>query len=531
MKKIASTILLLFVFLIGSAQEKKLTWEELKNEFECPQWFENAGFGVWAHWGAQVQPEMGGGWYARHLYMPDVGKQLWGKNAYKYHCEHYGHPSEFGYKDVLNEWKAKNLDTDVLLKYFKKIGAKYFMILANHHDRFDNFNSTYFEWNSVNVGPHKDIVGEFEKSSRKYGLPFGVSSHDDRFLKWWLPAFGADKTGPYKGVPYDGHMTKADGIGKWWEGLDPANLYGLPPEKRTPEWETKMKETWVKRHRELVTKYDVDMLWFDGHDFPYGKYGKEVCTDFYNYKLKKYGKLNAIVCGKFTDEPSTIKDFEKGGSSIILPKRWQGTLSINSWFYKKDRPNKHNARTVIETLVDVNSKNGNLLLNIALLPDGTMPKDQKEIFDKVGEWMKINGDAIYACKPWKIYGDNLRSDANHANSDNIREVDAKELKKQLQNDQFNQRTIASPMFHSNEVRFTTKKGTLYMFVLNPQKGQIKIPSLGTSSKQQPGHIKSIKMLGARKKVDYQQKEDGLILNVPNHRPTNFVTVFEIKGVD
>ncbi len=249
--------------LLIFSQEKDLTWEQLQKVYKVPKWYTEARFGIWVHWGAQTEPKEGGGWYARHMYMEDWGKQNWGKNAYVYHNKTYGHPSEIGYKDVINHWKAERLNTDSLLRYFKSLGAKYFVALANHHDNFDNWNSTYQPWNSVNMGSHKDIIGLFAASANKYGVPFGVSSHDDRFLHWWLPAFGADTSGPLKGVPYDGNMTKEDGKGKWWEGLDPADLYGLPPEKRTPEYITKVKENWLLRHKELVTKYDVDMIWFD----------------------------------------------------------------------------------------------------------------------------------------------------------------------------------------------------------------------------------------------------------------------------
>ena len=158
------TILVLVLLATNCTQpEQILSWEEQREQYEFPAWFEEARFGIWAHWGAQTQPNLGGGWYARHMYMQDVGNQQWGKNANPYHLETYGHPSEIGYKDVLNEWKAENLDTDALLKYFKSIGAKYFVILANHHDHFDNFNSSYHLWNSVNMGPKKDIVAEFDK--------------------------------------------------------------------------------------------------------------------------------------------------------------------------------------------------------------------------------------------------------------------------------------------------------------------------------------------------------------------------------
>ena len=526
-------ILVLFLIVPLSnpcfSQEKDLSWEELREHFECPSWFSEARFGIWAHWGAQTQPESGGGWYARHMYQQDVGTQLWGKDAYEYHCKTYGHPSEIGYKDVINKWKAENLDTDSLIKYFKSIGAKYFMILANHHDRFDNFNSTYFQWNSVKIGPKRDIVGEFEKSAKKYGLPFGVSSHDDRYLQWWLSAFGADTSGVYIGVPYDGHMTVEDGKGQWWEGLDPAELYGLPPDKRTPEWIQQVKEQWVLRHKELAIKYDVDMLWFDGYGFPYGDYGKEVCQAFYNFKLQKYGKLNAIVCGKISNEPSTIRDIERGGATEILPYPWQGTLTFGSWFYKKDVKSRHNARTVIEMLVDMNSKNGNLMLNVELLPDGTIPPDHKDILDEIGEWVNLNNEAIYASKPWEIYGDNLDSYLKLLEESSIGEADLEALKKQKNMDHFNERTIESPAYGNDEVRFTTKGNVMYMFVLNPSSGKIELSSLGLNSKQKPEKISSIRMIGSDEQIEFKQYADKLILKVPDKRPNRFATVFKIEG--
>jgi hypothetical protein len=166
------------------AQQKKLTRDELTKEYTFPDWSTKTRFGIWVHWGAQSEPDSDGGWYAPHMYMQDVGTETWGKNAYPYQINHFGHPSKKGFKDVINAWKAENLKTDSLLRYFKSIGTKFFMALANHHGHFDNFNSTYHQWNSVNVGPHKDIIGLFSKST--YNIPFGVSSHDDRFLTWWF---------------------------------------------------------------------------------------------------------------------------------------------------------------------------------------------------------------------------------------------------------------------------------------------------------------------------------------------------------
>ncbi len=530
-------ILLLFITCFLStpsfSQEKELSWEELSENYEFPAWYTEARFGIWVHWGAQTEPLQGGGWYARHMYMQDVKSEDWGRNAYSFHNKTYGHPSEIGFKDVINEWKAEKLDTDALVSYFKSIGAKYFVALANHHDHFDNFDSTYHPWNSVNMGPKRDIIGEFEKSSKKFDIPYGVSSHDDRFLGWWTSAFGADTSGPYKGVPFDGHMTIADGKGKWWEGLNPADLYGVPPAERTPEYIEGVKEKWKLRHTELVTKYDLDYLWFDGYNFPYGDYGKEVSTTFFNKKRQSDGKINAVVAGKFSSEPTTVKDIERGGASEILDFPWQGITTLRTWFYKEDEGGldyRHSAKTVIETLADYNSKNGNLLLNVELLSDGTIPTTQKLILDEVGDWIHLNSEAIYASKPWKVYGDNLNSYLKVLEESGIGEADLEALKNQKSDEHFNERTLASPAYGKDEVRFTTNGDVLYVIVLNPSEGIIELPALGTKSKNNPGKINSIEMIGSEAPIVFKQDKAKLVLTVPTKRPNPLATVFRIKGI-
>lgn len=403
------------------------------------------------------------------------------------------------------------------------------MVLAVHHDRFDNFNSTYHAWNSVNIGPKRDIVGEFEKSARKYKIPFAVSSHDDRFLNWWLPAFGSDISGSKKGIPYDGNLTKEDGKGKWWEGLNPTDLYGLPPAKRTPEWSESVKKNWLLRHQELVTKYDVDMIWFDGYGFPYGEYGKEVCRTLFENSLKKNGKIMTVAAGKISEDATIVKDIECGTANEILPNPWQGIItSGGGWFYKKDREIVHNARTVIEMMADIISKNGNLLLNVELFPDGTIPPEEKIMLDDVGAWLKINGEAVFASKPWKIYGDNLNSVLKQ--SDKIANADLEALKKQAESEQFNQRTVKSLPYGNDEVRFTVKGDVLYVFVLNPSEGNITLPNLGLNSPYFPGKIENIKMLDSKEKIKYRQNDEAMTLTIPENRPTKYAAVFEVKGV-
>ncbi|MBP1841263.1 alpha-L-fucosidase [Formosa algae] len=527
-------LILFFIIAMGSlsyAQDKDLSWEDLSKQYEVPEWFTEARFGIWVHWGAQSVPEYGGGWYARHMYMQDVGRETFGKNAYPYHLKRFGHPSEVGFKDVIHEWKAEKLDTDKLLAYFTEdLGAKYFMALAHHHDNFDNWDSKNHEWNTVNVGPKRDIIGEFSKSAKKYGVPFGVTTHNERFFDWMSPAFSADTSGVYKDIPYDGHLTKAEGKGTWWEGLDPALLYGLPPDKRTPEWTEAWKANWLLRMQDLLTSYDIDYVWFDGRGFPYGDYGKEAFRTFYNHNLEKYGKINAVIAGKIPGkDPGILHDIEQGVESEISEDPWQSICTFTHWFYKKDDPSRHDARSTIELLVDVVSKNGNFVLNVELLPDGTIPTEHKLIMDAFGNWLKLNAEAIYATKPWQVHGDNLFSaykDANETNT-NLANTDVVELKKKSK--QFNNRTKDSPPYGHNEVRFTTKDGVLYMFVLNPSEGEITIPALGLQSQYNPKKIQSISMIGNENPIQYNQDIRNLTLKIPKTRPNPYAVVFAIKG--
>ncbi len=523
---------ILFSATTCQAQAPPPSWEKLSEQYEVPEWFTAARFGVWVHWGAQSVPELGGGWYARHMYMNDVGREKFGRNARPYHLKNFGHPSEKGFKDVIHQWKAESLDTDSLLQYFTNdLGAKYFMALAHHHDNFDNWDSTHQEWNSVNVGPKRDIIGEFSQSAKKFGVPFGVTTHDERFFKWNLPTFGADTSGEFKGVPYDGHLTQKDGAGKWWEGLDPANLYGLPPEKRTPQWIEAWKKNWQLRMTELVTKYEPDYLWFDGRGFPYGDYGKEVFRTFYNNSLTKHGKIKAVIAGKLhARDQGIVHDIEQGVASEISADPWQSICTYTHWFYKKDDDLRHDAKSTVQLLIDVVSKNGNFVLNVELLPDGTVPADHKVILDDFGAWLKLNGEAIYGTSPWKIHGDNLLSrladedskKSNAANSDRA-------ATKKKKSHQFNNRTKDSPAYGHDEVRFTVKGDDLYVFVLNPSAGEIELPALGLKSTYQPKQIQSIQFVGSDEDVQFAQTDEKLMLHVPAKRRSSYSAVFKIKG--
>ena len=267
------------------------SWESL-SAYQVPDWYRDAKFGIWAHWGPQCQPEMGD-WYAQRMYQE--------KNAvYKFHCEKYGHPSKFGFKDVIHEWKADKWEPEKLIDLYKRAGAKFFAAMANHHDNLDMFDSKYQPWNSVAVGPKKDIVGGWAKAARAAGLRLAISCHGDRAWSWLQDSQRTDTTGPLAGVPYDGRMTKADGKGKWWDGLDPQDLYAQYHElgrygwtqSGNPPLDTAYVEKFFNRTIDLIDKYQPDILYFDDTVlpiYPASDIGLRIAAYLYNTNLARHG--------------------------------------------------------------------------------------------------------------------------------------------------------------------------------------------------------------------------------------------------
>ena len=291
-------------------------------QYECPEWFRDAKFGIWAHWSPQCQPEQGD-WYAQHIYEQ-------GSRQYAYHVAHYGHPSMFGYKDICNQWKADKWNPEKMIRLYKSVGAKYFVALANHHDNFDCWDSTYRPWNSVNVGPKKDIVGTWAALARKHGLHFGVTVHSARAWEWFDAAQRSDTSGPLKGVPYDGILTKADGKGKWWDGLDPADLYGPHGADRTPAAREAYIHKWFCRTKQLVDKYQPDLLYFDDTTPPLGDAGMSVVAHFLNSSMAaRGGKMDVVYNTKIYDLQPPAEVYKSAGQRLRRgPRRFDPALPL-----------------------------------------------------------------------------------------------------------------------------------------------------------------------------------------------------------
>jgi Alpha-L-fucosidase len=364
------------------------TWESLA-QYKIPAWFNNAKFGIWAHWGPQCQPEQGD-WFARFMYAE-------GSREYNWFVKNYGHPSEFGFKDICNSWKAQNWNPEKLVAFYKKAGARYFFCMGNHHDNFDNWNSTYQPWNSLNVGPKKDILDGWEKAARHNGLYFGVSIHGAHAWRFYETAQGSDKTGDKAGVPYDGKLTKADGKGKWWDGLDPQDLYAqnhplsensadLGSIHRQWNWGNGVAvpsvaycNNFYDRTVDMINKYNPDLLYFDDTAlplWPVSDAGLRVAAHYYNHNIKKQGEKNeGVIFGKILtpdQKKAILWDVERGAPDKIQDIPWQTCTCIGEWHYRRsvyDENRYKSAKTIVQMLADVVSKNGNLLLNVPVRGD------------------------------------------------------------------------------------------------------------------------------------------------------------------
>ena len=461
------------------------------DKYETPAWFRDAKFGIWSHWGPQAVPRAGD-WYARNMY-------IYGTPQYEHHLKTYGHPSKHGYKDIIPLWKAEKFDPDALMALYAKAGAKYFVSMGVHHDNFDLWDSKYHRWNAVKMGPHRDIVGDWQKAAVKAGLRFGVSEHLGASYGWFGTSHGHDEVFPQLGVPYD--------------GADPqyADLYHTKHDELFgggPAWYTKntaFHQEWYNRVTDLVTRYKPDLLYSDG-GIPFGVTGRTMLANFYNQSIKTHGKLEAVYnhkdlgSGEFLRKAG-VQDVERGVMNGIQPLPWQTDTSMGDWFYSEGYKYK-TTQDVVYMLADIVSKNGNLLLNVVQYPDGSLPPESRKFLDEMAAWIQVNGEAIYGTRPWKTFGEGptkLEAGAFKENAD----------------------------YTAADIRFTTKGGALYAITLGEPKGQVRIASLGTKAGLETRAVKSVSLVGGTAPLRWKQQDDALVIDVPASLPTAIASSFKI----
>jgi alpha-L-fucosidase len=467
--------------------------EKSLKQYRCPDWFRDAKLGIWAVWGPESVP-MQGDWYARNMYIQDHPQN-------KFHLEHYGSPSKVGFKDIIPLWKAEKWDPDRLMALYKKAGAKYFCMIAEHHDNFDCWNSKLQRWNSVNMGPKRDIAAEWQAAARKCGLRFGMTEH--LAASWWFysAAKGADKTGPQAGVPYDGADPRYADL--YWTGNEhPKENYYCP---HAPE---AVKQAWFDRIEDMIDRYHPDLLYSDS-PLPYpDEFGRKLLAHYYNDNRQQHaGKLEAVYNCKQDSQGMWVQDLERGVMDEIGPLPWQTDTCVGSWYYDERLAKAHRYKSptlVLQMLADIVSKNGNLLLNFPPRPDGTLDDDELKILDALAAWVPINGEAIFGTRPWKVFG---------------------ESSGKIQGGMFNEGGLR---YTARDIRFTTKGETLYALLLAwPEGGKLVIKTLAKPA----GRISGVSLLGATGDVQWTQTEQGLLVTLPEKKPCEHVFVLKVAGAD
>ena len=479
------------------------SFESLRR-FECPDWFRDAKFGIWSHWGPQSVP-MCGDWYARHMYVQ-------GSPQYLYHLRHYGHPSRFGYKDICALWKAEKFDPEELMKLYRRAGARYFVGQAMHHDHFFNYPSKINRFNSAQIGPKKDICGLWKSAADKNGMPFGLTEHLGATFSWWRVNKGADSYGPLAGVPYDGNDPGYRDF--YLENHE----HSAAPEAPAP-WYTsnvKFRDYWLSAIKEVIDLYTPDLLYSDGslpfgehwHNNEFGvslneaeyKWGLEAVAHLYNASISKNGKNLAVYNQKSRAEEIYsvgVLDIEKSQLPGINLRPWQTDTCIGNWFYDAKQEFKKPLH-IIEMLIDIVSKNGTMLLNILQLPDGSIDGETLFILEELAGWFAVCEKGIHKTRPWKTFGEG----ESKALIEGFREVKTD--------------------WNSSDYRFTSRDNKLYAFMMGavPDMSAV-IKSIGEGEK-----VKAVTLLG-HGDIPFSQPFGVLTVKLPPVLPTKYTNCIEI----
>ena len=455
-----------------------------------PDWFRDAKFGIWSHWGPQSVPRQGD-WYARRMYIE-------GEKQYQHHMETYGHPSQTGYKELIPLWKAEKFDPAALMELYVQAGAKYFVSMGVHHDNFDLWNSKFQpRWNAVNSGPRRDIVGEWAAAARAHDLPFGVSEHLGASYSWLWPSHAADQSGPLAGVAYDGQNPEFADL---YHARAPfPTLAEIKAALRRDNWYADNPDWarhWFERIQDLIDQHQPDLLYSDG-GLPFDETGRELVAHFFNRGGSVY---NHKTSGSGSIYPElSVNDVERGSMDAIRERPWQCDTSIGDWYYSDDYPYKTTAQT-IHLLADVVSKNGSLLLNIVQYPDGSLPPEAQNFLAEMSDWMNINGEAIYGTRPWLLFGEGPTSTGGHFKE--------------------------TFPFTARDLRFTRKDNAIYAMTLGVPEGETRIEALGKNA----GEVARVGLLGCEQQLNWVQHNHALFIEAPAQR-VQHAAAFKITLAD
>lgn len=452
------------------------SWDSLQS-YEVPQWYQDAKFGIFIHWGVYSVPAFGSEWYPRNMYVQNSPE-------FEHHVKTYGPHRNFGYKDFIPMFKAENWDPKHWAELFRKSGARFVMPVAEHHDGFAMYDCPFHDWTSVKMGPKRDIVGELASAVAEQGMVFSCSSHREEH--WWFFGDGMNFDSDVRDEAY-------------------RSLYGpacTEAETPTREW----LEEWLVYTCDLVDRYQPQVVWFDWwiKNKAYQSYLQKFAAYYYN-RGAEWGKGVAINYKETTfREGSAVFDIERGQLTDIRPMFWQTDTAVakNSWGYTENQEYK-SVDSIIGDLIDIVSKNGALLLNIGPRPDGTIPDEEEQTLLEIGKWLEVNGEAIYGTRPWVKFGEGPT-----------------EIVEGTFND------VKRTLFCSEDIRFTAKGETVYAAVLDwPKSGKVIIKSMSTSALPDIG---SVELLGSDSDLRWTSDENDLTVYLPTQRPTEYAAVLKVS---
>jgi len=458
-------------------------WNSLKG-YKIPEWYQDAKFGIFIHWGVYSVPAFGNEWYPRNMYRQ-------GTPEFKHEVETYGPQTNFGYKDFIAQFQPKGFDPKAWAALFKESGARYVIPVAEHHDGFQMYQSDLSDWSATKIGPKRDILGELRTAILAQGIHFGASSH--RAEHYWFMNGGRQ-------FPSDVQDPKSASL------YGPAHV-GIDPEKKNEKGhpDEAYLNDWLARSGELVEKYHPELVYFDWwiEQDTFQPYLKRFAAFYYNQGAKNGQQVVLFRKNDAFPDGTTVLDIERGGLDKIRPQHWQTDTSVSqkSWGYIKGDTYK-SPQSIVWQLVDIVSKNGNLLLNIGPKADGTIPEEAQSILQNIGAWLKINGEAIYGTRPWTTFGEGpTKAVAGSFHDDAVKGYTAE------------------------DIRFTTKGKTLYAIALGwPEDKHLTIQSLSDASGYKVG---SVSLLGSETPVRFTQQSDGLHLDLSMKAPGNYAYSFKI----
>jgi alpha-L-fucosidase len=459
------------------------SWDSLE-AYRVPDWYQNDKFGIFIHWGVYAVPGFGNEWYPRNMYMP-------GSPAYEYHRATYGPQDKFGYKDFIPLFKAEHYDPQAWAGLFREAGARFVVPVAEHHDGFQMYESALSRWNAAQMGPKRDLIGDLARAVREEGMVFGLSSH--RAEHWFFMEggrqFDSDVNDPAYADFYGPAQPRRDNY-----------IHGAPDQPYL--------EDWLLRSCELVDKYQPQIFWFDWWimHLAFKPYLKQFAAYYYN-RAAQWGKGVAIN-HKFDAFPTgvAVYDIERGQLNDTRWLFWQTDTSVskNSWGYIHNHDYKQ-VGDIIGDLIDIVSKNGALLLNIGPKPDGTIPAPEQQMLREIGQWLQINGEAIYDTRPWTIFGEGPTQVSEGAFTDTKRST-----------------------FTGQDIRFTQKGDALYAIVLAWPGAQAVIRSLGAGKGLWSKPITQVELLGCTDPLTWQQDGDALTIQLPAQPPCEHAYTFKIQ---